>query len=163
MARPTTSRSYRSLVRDVILERGWCIQIVTHDQGHDAESSVGQGRELPFAYTIGLTRYHGHPEIITFNLCLEHFLLALNLLGEAVVQGHDVTRQEVLDRLFGERCTRMLRVADSSRHLVMANAMYRAAGADPIPALQLVWPDRQGRFPGQPGYSGAQPMLGEAA
>lgn len=163
MARPTTSRSYRSLVRDAILERGWCIQIVA-GQGHDASCHhVDQGYRPPFAYTIGLTRYHDHPEIITFNLCTDHFLLTLNLLGEAVVRGEDVTRQEVLDRLFGEQRTRMLRVADSSAHLVVANAMYRVAGAAPIPALQLVWPDDQGRFPWQPGYTGVQPVLGEAA
>ncbi|MGH3488458.1 MAG: DUF4262 domain-containing protein [Actinopolymorphaceae bacterium] len=122
--------------------------------------------EPPFAYTIGLTRFQGHPEIITFGLCVDHLGDTLNVLGEAVRVGIDVRSPAFLDELFQPDTTRMITVEDSSRHLLGANRVYRAAGQPPVPALQLIWADGEGLFPWNFGFAEGgwpQPLLGKAA
>ncbi|MGH3491186.1 MAG: DUF4262 domain-containing protein [Actinopolymorphaceae bacterium] len=122
--------------------------------------------EPPFAYTIGLTRFQGHPEIITFALCVDHLGDTLNVLGEAVRVGIDVRSPAFLDELFQPGTARMITVEDSSRYLRGANRFYRAAGQPPVPALQLVWADGEGLFPWNFGFAEGgwpQPLLGQAA
>jgi hypothetical protein len=56
----------------------------------------------------------------------------------------------------------LIPVQDSSQHLTVANALYRNPGKQPIAALQVVFPDRAGRFPWQDGYGmrpETQPLL----
>lgn len=160
------ARSYFGQIRDTITRRGWYIQLVGVGECDEPGCDGGYDPWEPgFAYTVGLTRYHDHPEVITFGLCAEHLGTALDRVGEAVRDGRDVTDRAVLDELFGAGATRMLTVANSSTHLYAANAMYRAEGAPPLPALQLVWSDDAGRFPWQPGFAhdtAMHPLLGNA-
>jgi hypothetical protein len=162
--------TYDSQIRQAILEHGWSIQMVGAglcvEPGCDGAPSDLLDPEPPFAYTIGLTRFQGHPEIITFGLCVDHLGDTLNVLGEAVRVGIDVTSPAFLDELFQPGTTRMITVEDSSRHLLGANRFYRAAGQPPVPALQLVWADGEGLFPWNFGFAEdgwPQPMLGKAA
>lgn len=158
-------RSFYSQARNAILEHGWYVQFV--GMGVCADPSCDGGRddpvsEPPFAYTVGLTRYRDHPEVVMFGSCMDCSGRALNLVGAAVRDGRDVTDPEVLDELFGPGVARMLQVADSSTHLQVANGMYRASGAPPIPAFQLVTAD-EGRFPWESDYPrerSRQPLLG---
>jgi Domain of unknown function (DUF4262) len=160
--------TFYNRARNAILEYGWYIQFV--GMGVCAEPGCDGGRddpvtEPPFAYTVGLTRYDDHPEVIIFGSCMDCSGRALNQVGEAVRDHRDVTDPEVLDDLFGPGLVRMIEVADSSTHLLVANGMYRAAGCPPIPALQLVTATEDGRFPWDADYPldrSGQPLLGRA-
>jgi hypothetical protein len=162
--------TYDSQIRHQILEHGWSIQMV--GMGICVEPGCGDSAsdlhdpEPPYAYTVGLTRFDGHPEIITFGLCMEHLGETLNVLGEAVRAGIDVTDPGFLDELFQPGTARMITVEDSSGHLLVANRFYRVPGHGPVPALQLVWADGQGLFPWDFGFAEGgwpQPLLGVAA
>lgn len=171
MAQPTRARSFYSSfynkMRDVIIDQGWYIQVVGTGECDEPDCDGGYDPYEPaFGYTVGLTRYRGHPEVITFGLSDADFRDTLTLLAETVRAGREITDQAVLDELFGVGRTRMLAVANSSTHLCGANAMYRAPGAPPLPALQLVWSDDAGRFPWQAGFAhdtAMHPLLGNAA
>ena len=142
--------AFYDLTRSAILEHGWYVQLVgmgvCAEPGCDGGQDV-PAREPPYAYTVGLTRYRDHPEVITFGSCMDCGSRALNLVGTAVHEGRDVTDPEVLDSLFGPGSARMVDVADSSTHLLVANGMYRAAGRPPIPALRLLTAGEDSSFP----------------
>jgi hypothetical protein len=118
---------------------------------------VGADGELPaFSYTIGLHRTFGHPELICLGLRtkLMHAMFAscvdmirhgapppVGVPFAGVVEGFDVQLRPV-------------RAPDSYRqHLGYAIWFH---GGREFPVLQLMWPDKQGRFPGDPD---ADPML----
>jgi hypothetical protein len=154
------------LVRDIVLEHGWCVQFVGYLQCEPGCGGHACGADPPFACTIGLTRHRDHPEVILFGACLDCASRALDSVAHAVRNGRDVTDPSVLDDLFGRGAVQAIPVADSSTHLTMANAMYRATGAPPIPAVQLVMSSSDGRFPWNAGYLGdrtRQPLLDRAS
>ena len=141
---------YISTVMDTIDEYGVMIQAVFSGEGQEPSPS--------FAYTVGLAAI-GEPEIIVFGLSPEtshHILNSMALpLGERAWQpgiSHEVFGLDVPAYL--------LVVADSSEHLTVSNMLF--GGADPIPALQLVYPDKNGRWPWEPGclVADSQPLLG---
>lgn len=150
-ARPRLHESVdrqRAWLRRALVRTGWAIQ------------GVFDG---PYAYTVGLTRYHDHPELIVLGLPVPTAGAILNRLGALVKSGHRLRADEVVADHAVERYLLMMPVLDSSEHLETANAVYRMAGRPPVPALQAVWSDERGRFPWQEGCSDAsgQPLLFE--
>lgn len=134
------------------------------DGGHDHEriqhdvADVDAAYEASFAYTVGLTPRFGHPEIILVGAwsLAGHFL---NRVGDLVRAGQRFepgdTSAEVLPDFVvrfddvGERCRWGL--------LTLAHWANHRAYFD---ALQLVLPDRWGRWPEDPAYHGfPQPTL----
>ena len=100
-----------------------------------------------YAYTVGLTRYHGHPELIVSGLDADTALLALDDVGARVRDGGRVVAGErfVPPDGPGVECL-VLPVIDPSR-LVLAQSVYGAFF--PVTALQIVWSDEGGRWPWQ--------------
>lgn len=103
---------------------------------------------LPFAYTIGLTRYHGHPELLVSGLDQFDAASVLNDLGARVRDGLRLEPGQVLDDEGTEHRSLVLRVSNPDR-LVYAQEIYRAPGSAPVPALQVVWSDHDGAWPWQ--------------
>lgn len=105
------------------------------------EDDVGPG----FAFTIGLWRSYGHPELIAFGLPLDVLHELLNVGGEAVKEGASLRDGETDRLLEGHRCAlRDFPEAARREFLGTALSFYRA---EPFPAVQIFWPDRDGRFP----------------
>lgn len=135
-------------VRENILKYGWHVTGVV-----DIE---------PFTYTVGLTRFEGHPELIITSLDPQQAQPVLNILGQLVQAGRRL-QPGVLhgeqSPLTGYDCW-LIPVDDWESHpLAVAHAIY---GRE-ITALQMVWPDVNGLFPWQEGYNHAgcpQPLLG---
>lgn len=123
----------------VIERHGWTIQGV----------EGGRGRR-PFAYTVGLTRFHDHPELVVSGLPHEDACGLLDGLGEHVRDGHRFAAGDVVVSSSRHRF-RLLRVNDP-RRLVVAQEIYGLRGAKLVPGLQVVWSNHDGRWPWDPAW-----------
>ncbi|MFJ6167248.1 DUF4262 domain-containing protein [Micromonospora orduensis] len=151
-------RDIKDLLRrqnQIIDTTGWAVTHVlpTDDDPHTT---------APFAYTVGLTA-HDYPELITAGLPPE---VAHSLLNDLARRVYDKA----------ERFTHGQRVSDLIAHydaiiidgpptdeLLPGMAISRY-GRDQIRLQQMVWPDPQGRFPWDNGYSfdpQVQPLIAQ--
>ena len=130
------------IVLDNVVEHGWHVMLVSGD-----EDSYG------FAYSIGLSHTHGQPELVCFGLDLDVMHSMINAVGERIANGLQIADG---DRIAGviEGYDCILKRMQSSKfgeYLGYARWFYEG---DDFEALQVVWPDKGGRFPWDPGYSG---------
>lgn len=119
------------------------------------EAGAGSGysiltRHPPFAYTVGFMRTFGHPEIVVAGLPEETSGGVLGAvygaLDEGVTYGDGDVSDGILEGL--STCFQSVSLELVNSNLVQALNFY----GDPSPnALQLLWPDRQGKFPGEDG------------
>lgn len=146
---PRPHKRLVELARSVIIVHGVYIQWVA--AGDD---------EPCFAYTAGLTKFN-HPELITFGWNADNSQVILNMLSFRVRDGVQRFDEPCAIADFGNGFpVRLLPVENSSTHLTVANHMYRGAGRGPIPALQVVCPDPQRRWPWTDGSDyAAHPQL----
>jgi len=113
---------------------GWAVIAVEDERGRHVHT-----------YTAGLTRYHGHPELIVSGADFATAHHVLDTLAGAVRDGRPIGAGQVLGpEEVGRECM-LVRVDDPSR-LVLAQALYET-GLGPVPALQVVWSDEAGRWP----------------
>lgn len=129
---------------------GWAVTAVlpAHDE------------DCLFAYTVGLTD-HRHRELIIAGL---HPLIAHALLGDLAIQViHHRARfthgQRLYDLIAGYDAVVVEGPATQVLHPGTAYARY---GPTRVAIAQIVWPDRDSRFPWDEGYSlppHAQPLL----
>jgi hypothetical protein len=142
----------RKLVSD-IEDVGWHVIMIPEDDEGPS-----------FAYSIGLYRTFGHPEIIIFGLDLDLMNLMINLIGEEIRQGRRFADGESASGILEGYEVRFLHVVRRHypEHFGYAHWYYKG---DDFPALQCVWPDRQGLFPTDAGYAETlpvrQPLLAE--
>jgi hypothetical protein len=149
MCQGWTPAQLRDQQRRHIEEFGWSIVAV--------EKSPAQAA---FAYTVGLTRFHGHPELLVTGLDERSAAGVLNHLGEQVRAGRRFAAGD-LDRHEAGQMFQFIAV-HNPRRLVEAQAMY-AGPAGLVPALQVVYSTATGRWPWQRGCPGgrrAQPLYG---
>ncbi|PZF84006.1 DUF4262 domain-containing protein [Jiangella anatolica] len=115
----------------------------------------------PFAYSVGLFGL-GHPELLVYGLDLQSSAWVLNHLGERVRDGERFGPGRPL-RLHGwSHRLQLFPFHDGEEPAVLGSAQrfYGRGPADPVPALQLIWDDADGRFPWDEGYelpAGLQP------
>lgn len=134
---------------DKIAKHGWAVQGVFGDAEIEA---------APFAYTAGLTA-QGLPELVIYGLDVG---LAGNVLNSAATQ-----MIESGEFAAGQAVSRLIRNFDMVAIEVLLPVDLLAAVQiyGPVRAIQLVWPDTEGRFPWQTGYEFAaiiQPLMGVA-
>ncbi|TDB84086.1 DUF4262 domain-containing protein [Micromonospora fluostatini] len=113
------------------------------------------------AYTVGLTE-HDVPELVIAGLEPHIAHALLNDLARRVHDhAHRLTHgQQIDDLLLGYPAVIVEGPATEALHPGAAHARY---GADRVRLQQIVWPDRQGRFPWDDGYEYpgyVQPLLG---
>ena len=154
--RPDSEGDYDDRLMENVDEVGWHYVVVSGDD-------EGPG----FVFTIGLFQNREHPELIVVGLPPETANGLLDIL---------------MLKIFGEneRIEPFRRYDDVAKGLALvfvpvgvehyrdylgyANWYYGAL-PKPYPALQLVWPDKGGRFPWEEGYDRAfdalQPVLAE--
>ena len=109
--------------------------------------------DLPeFSYTIGLYKNFNHPEVLVYGLPRNRAHPLLNDVGDEVRAGKKyLAGQTYDDFLEGYRCTfRTIPVTQYPEYLGWASWFYDHG---PFPSLQLVYPDREGRWPWQEGVS----------
>jgi hypothetical protein len=125
---------------------GWSVMTV-------APRTDSDDPEEWFAYTIGLQKTFGWPEIICFGLATDAMV---DILNNAV----DELRERILTPAPGIELTEVLneypaRLAESKsipfNYLGFANWFAEYAGMrEPLRKLQLLWPDKNGHFPDDP-------------
>jgi hypothetical protein len=115
-----------------------------------------------FAYSIGLFQTLGHPEVIIFGLGAELLHTLVNQVASEVRTGSRFGERDISDEILeGYPVTfRVVSTEFYDEYLGQAIQYYRGTS---FPAVQCFWPDEEGRFPWQPGYSYAiadpQPQL----
>ena len=142
-----TAEERRALarVRRDIDRRGWTT----------AEGCVIVGDDhVATDYTVGLTRHHGHPEVVVVGGSYAESRRLIARLAHEVACAERF--EPCLLEIDGARYA-LLRV-DDPQHLWLAHLLYARDGV-PVSALQLVAPDEQGLFPWE-GGSGGELLLG---
>jgi len=125
-------------VRPKIDEFGWMCQAVFHPEGDKS----------PFCYTIGLTEQDpGHPEFIVFAIAPPTAHTILTTFANRVMAGEKFQDGQELEGIIEGYPVRLRRVEDPSLHTAMIYNTYGAFS----PVLQILLPDKEGRFPGEPG------------
>lgn len=120
------------------------------------------GGEPAYAYSIGLQRTWTQPEFIVFGLPPATMQAMIDRLAEEVRAGRRFADGDRTGAaLDGCECAfREVPARYHASHLGYASWFYGAAG---FSVLQCVWPDRDGRYPGDPGFDEAlqrvQPVL----
>ncbi|MDT5036516.1 MAG: hypothetical protein QOE03_1701 [Micromonosporaceae bacterium] len=123
-------------VRDTIADVGWAVVTVSG--------------ETPYAFTIGVWHSFGRPELAMFGLREPDMQIWLNnsvrLLREGPEPPPDGAPIDgVLDRFPVQT-----RGIDPSWHRALFGAMCGYYGSVDMPVRQVVWPDREGRWPWDP-------------
>jgi uncharacterized protein DUF4262 len=140
----------RKLLADVD-EYGWhCMHV--HDEGR-----------LPYwTFTIGVFLTWQHPELVVFGLrdTVAHELLTG--LVERVEKHETFDPGRDYDDVLESFDCRFVRVDPQWYSAFLGYAQWFYETVDGFPVLQLVWPDRQGRYPWEQAYAitdGSQPVL----
>jgi hypothetical protein len=114
---------------------------------------IGAGEKTPaFAYSIGLFEHFKHPEIIIFGLNFDTMHTLINDAAKQIRRGQAYAS--------GQRCTDLLahyqcefRTVNPIRYDGFLNyGLWYYHGSE-FPALQLIWPDREGHFPWEPNFN----------
>ena len=115
---------------------------------------VGAGEEPDepaFGYTIGLFGL-GHPEPVVVGLGADRAHAVLDRVGGLVAEGRDLVAGELLT--VAEDGGRLVveELPNAGEVVLGANRFYRRPAEYSLPAYQLTWCHRDGRFPWDDGY-----------
>ncbi|MDP9350230.1 MAG: DUF4262 domain-containing protein [Chloroflexota bacterium] len=135
----------------IVQHHGWQVTKIEADESWPSQ-----------AFSIGLHHSFGHPEVVIFGLATDVMHVIINNIGEDIRGGaHFEASREYPDILEGYNVVfRAVMPEQYPEHLGWGMWFYNY---HPFPVVQLVWPDRQGRFPWQEGtsaeYQSLQPLL----
>jgi hypothetical protein len=116
-------------------KHGWFVMKVMEGEGSPA-----------FAYSFGLFEEFGHPEIIVFGLDLALMHRLINDIGDRARNGNLYTDGTITDDLLNGFPCAFRRVNPLRYKETCCWAAWFYANAE-FPVLQLIWPDKSGRFP----------------
>ncbi len=115
-----------------------------------------------FAYTIGLWKNFAHPELISFGLTPQTLRAILNIGGELVKSGQRFEAGIDYSTFFDNAPAQFVGVDSRNLKDYFGYAVWFNHTAD-FPALQLVWTDRNNRYPWDvsfdDGFADRQPLL----
>ena len=127
---------------------------------------VGESTLPYWSFSIGLFQTWQHPELVVFGLEQEQAHAVLGHLVDRIKTGERFSSgQDYSDILDGYLC-RFIVVDPRWYSDFFGYAQWFYETADGFPALQLLLPDKEGRYPWDDGYAitkGMQPILSEAA
>jgi len=144
--------AYMSWVAATVSEHGWAIS-----------GRHGDEAAPPWAYSVGMWLTCQVPELVLCGLPVENAASIVNAIGARIADGADFSPGDVIDDVCPAPLT-LRPVEDSWRAtpglLAISDTFY---GMVRPPYLQVVWPDKHGRFPWEPGFQSAfdrmQPLL----
>jgi hypothetical protein len=132
---------------DVIAEHGWSVLKVSPNDGDRDDRS--------FAFTIGLSTSFGWPELICFGLDRKTLARLLNDAVKAIkLSGAPPEAGQLLHDVAMGIPMRLDRFSEDHFPAHLGTAIWYAAHVglpfERLSCLRLTWPDRNGRFPGDP-------------
>ncbi|NLG21916.1 MAG: DUF4262 domain-containing protein [Actinomycetales bacterium] len=108
--------------------------------------------DQPFCYSTGLYGV-GHPELVVLGLPQDVSMALLNAAAHQVTGHHqDLVPGQLVPHL--ELKVLVEEMPNPGMVLFSANDYYRRPFFDSVPAYQLTWADRLGRFPWDEGHDG---------
>jgi hypothetical protein len=139
---------------DIIERHHWHVMLVSADE-------EGPG----FAYSTGIYRLTGMPELIVFGLARDVAHFVVNEYGNRVRAGENLSPGEFYDDFLEGHPVTFIQTDSPDRDREYTTWTSWFYDRKPFPVLQLVYPDsRSGAFPWQPGYReewrDLQPLLG---
>jgi hypothetical protein len=141
---------YLADCRMVIAEHGWMVQGVFPTVDDHA---------APFAYTVGLCQA-GLPELVTVGLPAEPATVFLNALARRTLEAEPKVGDRWTVDANPDLVWEFAPVSDrwARENVTMPRRLWPTAT---VTALQVLWPDRDGYHPNQPGWTlgDAQPLL----
>ena len=127
-------------LQDIITRRGWVVQPVV-----ETDDPPGA-----FAYTIGLQKTFGHPELALFGFEPSYMQEILNTLAQRVKKGETLPVNLPYGEVFGSVPVVLIPVQQRQAEFFRAFNTFYPPGEMP-PVLQVIIPDNTGRFPWQDG------------
>lgn len=126
-----------------IATRGWAVLGITEDDND----------ELPAGYSFSVGIHHtlGQPEILVMGLKPETATAFINDVGDRMRAGQRFAAGDRTDDLAQGLPTAFVEVSPRYYREYVGYALWLNRGPD-FPMLQLVWPDKAGRFPREPDY-----------
>jgi len=119
-----------------------------------------------WSFSIGVFESWQHPELVVFGLKEETAHTLLAQLVNRVKEGERFTVEHDYDDILDDYSCRFVTVDPQWYAAFLGYAQWFYESADGFPALQLVWPDKGGRYPWDDGFAitdGTQPVLAESA
>lgn len=128
--------SYLEKVEELIEKHGWTVQIAMDRR--------------PFAYTVGLWSEQGKPELIVRGLSPETAISTLHsAIEELASKAAPWEAGMLLENVFSKFPAKMVPVQPEKVSQFLRVLKYFTD--EQVPAWQILWPDRKGLFPGEPG------------
>jgi hypothetical protein len=109
--------------------------------------SIRASEYLPsFSYSIGLLESYQHPELICFGLSTDLMHTLINDVAALIKQGEKIEPGRDYDNIFANSDAQFVQVdaRNVPDYFKLALKYYQL---DRIPAMQLIWTDRENRFP----------------
>jgi hypothetical protein len=135
-------------IADLVNQHGWAIADIDGD--------------APFAYTAGLGRLLSHPELIVTGMPGSVAGPILHAAVRRIRDGHALRPGQRANGLIGVYDAIVVPVGRDQLGMLAFARDYWLDGE--VQAVQVVWPDRGGRFPwdedAAPGFAANQPLLG---
>lgn len=136
---------------------GWALEPVA--AVHDSEPP-----RPGYAYSIGVPRSHGFPEIAVFGLTPVAIKGLIDLVLDQVRAGVVIPLGAPLVGLFDNDLRCVFAPIDLREHGALFETARRWHGGSAFEMVQLVWPDRSGWLPYESGFDPtlamAQPLIG---
>jgi hypothetical protein len=138
---------------------GWAVQGVFPNE------NTPEGARKWFAYTIGLLARFHHPELLVAGLPLDTAMHVLNCAGELVRKGTVFESGSDFNGVLKDLPVRAVQITD--RYMGIGHRYYQQYPmtdklqvvtrhvVGTLPVLQLLWPDKDGNFPGEPDVDAA--------
>lgn len=132
------------------------------DRGHQVRMIVGDAQAPSFAYSVGRCVYDRPEILVTGPLApgIQHYIV--NRVAELDTAHHALRAGDELEEVLEGYRVRLVAVRDLDEAQMFG--VTQNFGSDPK-ALQVLWPDPAGHFPGEPGFDAScnQPVYGDAS
>jgi hypothetical protein len=117
-----------------------------------------------YAFSVGLFLNYGHAEMVIFGLQASDAASIINGVRDRAAAGRSYAAGDNCDDILTDRQVAFAEVPLRAYDTYLGTAIwFYGKCRRPFPCLQMVWPDREGRFPWQSGHDAAlkqhQPVL----
>ena len=142
MSRLEPLNDYERSVLANVERFGWHCTSVAPREGDDSPR---------FTYTVGLTQSYGQPEFIIFGLNSNVAHGILSILAKAAAAGEMYSLDKPCDELVDGYSCAFVPVPRERYNDYVFSALWYYAERE-FPLFQVVWPDRDGRYPWSHGF-----------
>ena len=132
------------------------------EQGVHVVHVPAAGEQPGHSYSVGLWESFGQPEVLVFGLPEDIALDLINVVADEADQGTQFAAGTRHAGLLQDYPVSLLDVPKALHGAFLQKACWAYEGEE-FPVVQLVWPDKQGRWPWEDGvragFRDAQPVL----